>query len=76
MAKDKKESANPAGAEKTPEKKPTAKSPKEVTVQVGDNEPVTGLCTAKRKVPGGGSQVFLKIKGEVGRWFNSDDVVK
>jgi tRNA-binding EMAP/Myf-like protein len=72
MAKDKKESVKPADAEKTPEKKKL----KEVTVQIGDNEPITGLCTAKRKIPGGGSQVFLKIKGEVGRWFNADDVVK
>ncbi len=73
MAKKKEdETATPASGEKKPEKK----KPKEVTVQVGDNDPITGLCTAKRKIPGGGSQVFLKIKGEVGRWFNSDDVVK
>jgi len=75
MAKEKTETAKPASGEKKPGAS-TAKAPKEVTVQVGDNEPITGLCTAKRKIPGGGNQVFLKIKGEVGRWFNAEDVVK
>lgn len=71
MAKEKTESAKTAGADKTPE----TKKPKEVTVKVGDTE-FTGLCTSKRKIPGGGSQVFLQLKGDVSRWFNAEDVVK
>ncbi len=88
MAKKKKEKApedrphDPATVEKkvegsVPSSPPLAKSekkPKEIKVKVGDVE-FTGLCVSKRKT-NSGDQVFLKIKGEVARWFNVEDIVK
>ncbi len=47
---------------------------KELTLRVGDME-FKGLCTGDRDT-NSGKQVYLKISGEVARYFDVADIVK
>ena len=68
-----KPAAAPAPAK--PKKPAAGNVGKEITVKLSSGAEVEGLCVSERKITGG-AQVFLKIKGKVSRWFNSEDIVK
>ena len=84
----KKKTEKPAAGkpeEKAPEKKPAAKKPaakkagkyvgEELKVKLPSGAEFEGLCTGERKT-NDGAQVFLKLKGQVSRYFNVEDIVK
>jgi len=61
--------------EKPAKKKAAGKyTGKELTVKIGKVEH-KGLCTSERDT-NSGKQVYLKISGQVARYFNVEDIVK